>query len=317
MTYYFFKLNVQPNVLLKYKKNDSFQYLLEVAIPQAFESVLEVQEHNSIFKLIAEQNDDDFDELFEDLESKTNKLCELYQEVLQNFRKKHNIHYSQKFLDLNERCMQARRSLEYKFPGIVKAFEVITDEAIDDIIGLEFDGKVGTGITHLRKFYKIKLYLETHTEDNILNSLNLEAYYNPKTEHILVNATTETAALNYVTALVRLINSNESANQHIGKININPIYESITLNDEYTEITYVIVYPNGNPPMDRYNFLKETEAKQVETKLVGSDGKALRSEPIQDIVDTEGKKGYLKSLFAKGKQVFMKIKSAKEIDENS
>src|SRR5699024_4453228 len=177
--------------------------------------------------------------------------------------------------------------------------KVITEEDIDDIIGIEFDGKVGTGITHLRKFYKIKRYLETHTEDNVLNSLNLEAYYNPKTEHILVKATTETAALNYVTALVRLINSNESANQHIGKININPIYESINLNDEYTEITYVIVYPNGNPPMDRHNFLKETEAKQVETKLVGADGKALRNEPIQNIVNTEGKKGYLKSLFAK------------------
>src|SRR5699024_7653865 len=99
----------------------------------------------------------------------------------------------------------------------------------------------------------IKFYLKNYEEDNVINSLNLKSYYNPNTEHILVESESEIAALNYITALVNLLNSNSSAVEHIGKVNINPVYESILLEGEYSEISYVIFHSYGITAMDRYN----------------------------------------------------------------
>lgn len=318
MTYIVFKLNIQPNILLNYKENNEIKYLLSKVIPHAFESVLQIKECNGLYELIPEQNDEqDFQDLFKDLESNTVQLFNLYKQVLLNYKNKNEIHYSEEFLTLNETCMSSRRSLESKFPGIIKAYEVINDERVDQYANIEAESKVGTGITHLRKFYKIKLYLEKYKEDNIINSLNLKSYYNPNTEHILVESTSEIAALNYITALVKLVNNNRTANKHIGKININPIYESISLEGEYSEISYIIVYPNGNPPLDRYNILKEAEAKEVESKLLGADGKPLNNEPIQKYLEEEAKQGYLKSVASKGKNILKKIRVLKKIDETS
>lgn len=199
----------------------------------------------------------------------------------------------------------------------MKAYEVISDEEVDLYAKIESDSKVGTGITHLRKFYKIKLYLEKYPQDNIINSLNLISYYNPHTEHVLVESLSDTAAQNYISALVDLVNGSKSATNHIGKININPIYDSISLEGEYSEISYIVVYPNGNPPMDRYNILKNAEAKEAEYKLIGADGKPLKKEPVQEMLETEAKQGYLKSLTAKGKNIYKKIKTLRHIDETS
>ncbi|WP_316273870.1 hypothetical protein [Bacillus halotolerans] len=318
MSYIVFKLNVQPNILLNYKENNEIKYLLSKVIPHAFQSVLQVKEYNGLYELIPEQNDEqDFHNLFKDLENNTVQLFNLYKQVLLNYKNKNEIHYSQEFLTLNETCMSTRRSLESKFPGIIKAYEVISDERVDQYAKIEAESKVGTGITHLRKFYKIKLYLEKHKEDNVINSLNLKSYYNPNTEHILVESTSEIAALNYISALVKLVNNSNDANRHIGKININPIYESISLEGEYSEISYVIVYPNGNPPLDRFNILKEAEAKEVESKLLGADGKLLKNEPIQTFLENEAKQGYLKSVTSKGKNILKKIRVLKKIDETS
>ncbi|MBM7837873.1 hypothetical protein JOC54_001104 [Alkalihalobacillus xiaoxiensis] len=145
----------------------------------------------------------------------------------------------------------------------------------------------------------------------------MKAYYNPHTEHVIVESSSETAAKNYINALVELVNSNKSSNIHIGKININPIYERISLDGEFTEISYVIVYPNGNPPLERDNILKNSEAKEAEFKLLGADGNPLKKEPIQEIINNEGKHGYLKSLKAKGENIFKKIKTIGQIDSNS
>lgn len=318
MSYVVFKLNIQPDILLKYKKSNEIDYLLFDRVPLAFENVMQVEEKSGLFKLISQASDEQtFNTLFTDLESKTVRLFENYQQILSRYKKNNDIHYSKDFLSLNEECMSERRSLERKYPGISKAYELITDEEIDKYSKIESESKVGTGITHLRKFFKIKLYLEKYKDANVLNPLGLEAYYNPKTEHILVNSESETIAQNYIIALVNLVNENFHFTQHIGKININPIYESISFEGEYNEISFVIVYPNGNPPLDRYNILRDSEAKEIHTKIVGSDGKPLINEPIEILLREEAQKGYLKSVKPKGSGIFRKIKKVMWIDENS
>ncbi|WBX81498.1 hypothetical protein PD280_07305 [Virgibacillus salarius] len=320
MSYVVFKLNIQPDILLNYEKSNDLEYLLFDLIPLAFQNVLQVKiiENSSLYELIPQKTDEEvFKNFFTELEEKTLKLFEFHKEVLSKYKRNHEIHYSQDFLNLNEVCMNERRALERKYPGIMKAYEIIADEEVDIYARIDSDSKVGTGITHLRKFYKIKLYLEKYQQDNVINSLDMVAFYNPNTEHVLVRSISETAAQNYITALVDLVNGSRSANKHIGKININPIYESITLDGAYTEISYVIVYPNGNPPLDRYNILKNAEAKEAEYKLIGADGRPLNKDPIQEILENEAKKGYLKSLKAKGTKIIKKIKTLSQIDQTS
>lgn len=85
VTYIVFKLNIQPNILLDYKKNNEMKYLLSEVIPHAFESVLQIKEYNGLYELIPEKNDEqDFQNLFKDLESNTVQLFNLYNEVLLN-----------------------------------------------------------------------------------------------------------------------------------------------------------------------------------------------------------------------------------------
>lgn len=68
MSYIAFKLNVQPNILLKYKENSEIKYFLSEVIPLAFENVLQIKEHKGLFELIPEKNDEqDFQNLFKDL----------------------------------------------------------------------------------------------------------------------------------------------------------------------------------------------------------------------------------------------------------
>lgn len=318
MSYIVYKLNIQPDVLSKYAENNDKEYLLSEVIPSVFENVMEIKKTEGLFELITESVDEEiFKEQFKNLEKKTLKLLKHYQNVLSEFKQKHAIHYSRNFLNLNEECMDKRRKLEYQFPGIKRAYELITDEEIDEYTQIVSDSKVGTGITHLRKFFKIELYLEQYKEENAINPLDLKAYYNPHTEHVLVKSISAIASWNYILALVKLINQSSFAQERIGKININPIYESILLDQEYTEISYIIVYPNGNPPLDRHNILRESEAKEERTTLVGTDGKPLKNEPIQMKLEKEAKDGYLKSVAVKGGVVSKILKRLSVINRTS
>ncbi|EJE1901504.1 hypothetical protein M4E16_002903, partial [Listeria monocytogenes] len=78
------------------------------------------------------------------------------------------------------------------------------------------------------------------------------------------------------------------------------IYESVYLDGDITEISFVIVYPNGNPPLDRHNILRDSFAKEEEVKLIGTDEMPLRKEPIEEYINEKGEKGYLKNIFTKG-----------------
>ncbi|WP_228472109.1 hypothetical protein [Listeria welshimeri] len=135
---------------------------------------------------------------------------------------------------------------------------------------------------------------------NIKEPLKLVSIYNPSTEHLLVKTNRADLASNYTEALTRIINENKSIIRQIGKVNINPIYESVHLDGDITEISFVIVYPNGNPPLDRHNILRDSFAKEEEVKLIGTDEMPLRKEPIEEYINEKGKKGYLKNIFTKG-----------------
>lgn len=300
-SYYVFKLNIQPNILAHFTKSNELEYLISEVIPNSFELIMEVKENKGIFQMLFEDvSEINFEEKFKELEDITNKLIKEYKNILQDYQIKGEIYYSKEFLKLNDKCGNLRRYIESEFSGLKKAYEIITDDEVEKEYDLVTDNQVGTSITHIKKFYKLKIYISTDESISAITPLNLNAFYNPKTEHILVEADKEDEARNYIDAFIRVVNNNKEVTQSIGKININPIYESISLEGNYSEISYTLVYPNGNPPLNRNNILEQSQAKEQHTTLIGTDGKPLNTKPVQDILEEQGKKGYLKSLIVKG-----------------
>lgn len=308
--YFVFKLNVQPNTLNLFKKPDEFNFLIEKMIPHILDATVGLHEirkmsdtHPNWHKINPEKGDEkEFNKQFLNLEKETLKLQSFYEDIFAMFKDEGRINYSSSFLQLNDKCIRLRTDLEKEYPSIKNAYTKITDETIDTMLDFEIEKKIGTGITHLRKFKKITVYVEENI-DQLINPLNLTSYYNSSLENIFVESDSESKALSYITALEKKINNDPITSEEIGKININPVYDSISFNDEeYTEISFVIVYPNGNPPLDRHNILKNSEAKELHQTLIGSDGQPLKTKAIETVVNEQASKGYLKDLVAKTKK---------------
>ncbi|WP_242541920.1 hypothetical protein, partial [Vagococcus fluvialis] len=309
MGYYVYKLNIQPNILQTYIKNNEFDYLVTQEIPTVLENIAEVQRVGTFYMIdIINKSTDDFFLLFNKLENMTHELLEEYNKVLFRYKKEEEVFYPKKFLKLNEKCMDLRRDIEFRYPGIKRSFDVISDESVEALFGIETDNQVGTGITHIRKFYKMKEFISTSKGKDSLEPLKLTSFYNSKTEHILVESDDVEMSINYINALENVINTTKDITSRIGKINLNPIYESIDLDGEYSEISYTLVYPNGNPPMERDSILKESQAKEIQSKIIGTDGKPLIIEPVKEMLENEAKKGYLKTLKVKGREFISSIK---------
>ncbi|PID24094.1 hypothetical protein [Sporosarcina sp. P7] len=321
MYYYIFKLNVQPNIINSFKKDGSLDYLLTKLIPDVLDQAVGIKEGKNInlLEIVPEKKTDkDFYKKFNQLEIDTNKLYDYYKAILKKYKETEEIYYEKDFLNLNEKCIRHRISLERIYPNLKMSYNLITDEEIYEKFKFEFDNKIGTGIKHINKFYKLKLYIEK-SKDKLINPLNLQAYYNPTKEYILVKSHSETDAQYYITALEKTLNNNQNTNEKIGRININPVYEFISFEkEEYSEISFVIVYPNGNPPLDRHDILKNTEAKEVKTVIYGADDQPLKPETIESELNRQAKLGYLKSLVTKGrgkgKAVVKKIRRTKILD---
>ncbi|MBC1516941.1 hypothetical protein [Listeria immobilis] len=314
MEYYVYKINIQPNILEMYEKENDFVYLISEVIPNSFEAVLQVKRVNNCFQFIVDNATEyNFDEEFNQLEIDTKMLIKGYNQIIQYYNKSGEIFYSKAFLSLNEKCGTKRRHIEVLFPGIKKAYDLISDEQIEESFNLEHNNQVGTSITHIRKFYKIKLFMNSNEFLNVIKPLNLESIYNPSTEHLLVKTNQADLANNYVEALTRIVNENKSVTDQIGRVNINPIYESVQIESDFSEISFVIVYPNGNPPQNRDSILRDSCAKEEKRTLVGTDLKPLKREPIEEFIAEKGKKGYLKNINVKGK-FWAKIKKINDLN---
>lgn len=313
--YLVFKLNLQPAKLLEYQSER--KYLITELIPRMLEHIISLKKlkHKDVFEIVLENNDDkDFKAAYDRLLTNTSELLNYYEEILKHYEENGEIFYSKEFLRLNSKCSSQRRELERKFPVLENALSAFTDDKIDREIGVSFDSKIGTGIVHLRKFNKIKKYIEDVGMQSD-NPLNVKAYYRPIDEHILIKldpeneAASEKEARAYISYFESLFNSNKTVVSKLGKININPIYDSIKLSDEsYTEISFSIVYPNGNPSLDRHNILEAAEAKEAQITILGTDERPLKKEAVENIVNVEAKKGYLKSIYSKGKGIIAIIK---------
>ncbi|KAA0955246.1 hypothetical protein FQ085_15065 [Planococcus sp. ANT_H30] len=316
MQYLVFKLNLQPAKLIEYKNEKD--YLINILIPSMLENVVSLTKipNKNVYKIDLEAADiNDFGLIYNNLLLETEKLVSYYKDILEQYKEKKEIFYSKEFLNLNSNCSTKRRKLEKKYPVLQEALDKYSDLLIDQEIDVNLESKIGTGIVHLRKFYKIKKYIN-EAEIQLDEPLDISAYYRPKDERILIEINSDKVenpirqAQFYISYIESFINNSDKVVSKLGKVNINPVYESIVLSDDsYTEISFSLVYPNGNPSLDRHNILKASDAKEAQFTIYGTDDQPLKKEAIEDIVNAEAKKGYLKNIFSKkGKKITATIK---------
>src|SRR5690625_1258958 len=261
MSYYVFKMNIQPNVIHEYEENDNLQYLKDDIVKIALETIFEVSNVDDYWQIRIEgSNDTDFNEKFNDLKSMTERLYEEYKKIVEQYVDSGEIYYSRSFLNLNERCGSKRRKLENEYPALKSAYENdnYSDQNIEKKYNLTLENSVGTGVTHIQKFYKIDLYLnelETSPTD-IYKDINI--FYNQSDELFYIETYNSNEALGCAQYIENSINKSKDANIHIGKVTINPKFKSIKFEGDLTEITYTIVYPNGDEPGKRHDILKDS-----------------------------------------------------------
>lgn len=316
MQYLVFKLNLQPAKLIEYRSER--EYLINSLIPSMLENVFSLTKMPSkdVYKIDIENADiNNFGLIYNELLIETEKLLNYYREVLDQYKEKKEIFYSKDFLSLNSKCSTKRRTLEKRYPVLQEAFDKYSDLLIDQEIDVNLESKIGTGIVHLRKFYKIKKYIN-EAGIKLDEPLDISSYYRPEDEKFLIEINSDKTenpirqAQFYISYIESLINNSDKVVSKLGKVNINPVYESIVLSDNsYTEISFSLVYPNGNPSLERHNILEASDAKEAQFTIYGTDDQPLKKEAIEEIVNEEAKKGYLKNIFSKkGKKIISTIK---------
>lgn len=299
---------MQPSILQSYEDESGFSYLKDKIVPHALETTFNVKLKNNYFKIEFDDSENtEFYDEYDKLRHMTEDLYKEYKKILEQYRISGEIYYSKSFLNLNESCGSKRRKLENEYPILKTAYSKYNETNIETEYGLVFDNSVGTGITHIQKFYTIDLYLNEVDIDPTKAYMDLKIFYNSTDELFYIETNNHEDAIGCAHFIEKSINKSKDANIHIGRVTINPKYQSIKFKGDLTEITYTIVYPNGDEPGERHDILKESKGKQKTTTIYGTRGEPLRNEPITEEINKEAKDGYLSDLFAKGAKTVKKI----------
>ncbi|NTK15758.1 hypothetical protein HQ637_11670 [Enterococcus faecium] len=298
MGYYIYKINLQHSILRKY--SNDYEYLLENEIPKALGSVLSVEKLKELdfYKLSSEGDLNAlFYSNFNELDIKTQELIKAYKMVLNNYKENRQILYSKEFLELNEECMQKRNFIQKKFPELTRAFEVVSDRTIEKNYQIELVSQVGTGIQHIKKFLKMKYYLDHYDNNSIINPLNLTAYYSFTKEQLFIEKDSKEEAQMYINNLQKILNTSNVSREVIGFVNINPVYEKIKVENNINKISYTVVYPNGKASGDRHRALLElSNAKEQTSIFVAEDDGSLKMDDILEELNSQAQQGYLKEV---------------------
>ncbi|WP_419153933.1 hypothetical protein [Weissella viridescens] len=301
-----FKLNVQPDVLKKYSKNKS----------ELFNEVIPIQIHNSfssVFNIPKETDDnlqfviqDDFAEIkadrnFQYIEQQTSKLINEFRQIEQNYLQNLGINYSPDYLSRLDELKVMRKQLVEVFPVLNMAQKRYKTKDIDRELKngfhLRLDTDVHIGLDHIRKFEKIKLYVEEFSERN---SGPIEILYEKKSEIFKVRSESQLDAIDISIQIQQILNQ---GNNQLGDVSINPIYELLVLDNSKISrrVKVVVDYPNGNVREEAQILLDTaelTDAKTVSTEFQQSDNGNNNDflNKIKSLLFDPSNRGYLKKV---------------------
>lgn len=298
MSFYFFKLNLTWATLNLYKGKKDL--LLKNVIPDNLSLLYDIEKSKKFYRYkinLPDLIDEQFYTDFSHLEELTNDLEEMYFKVLMNYREDGNINYDKVFLSMNDTCKQVRGYFQKKYSFLKEGLNVISDKHVEDKFNLSFDNHVGTGITHIRNFYKLKEYIEILEKRGMFDEATLNIYYDCDTENIVVESEDEETAVSLIKKIEQEMNASKEFVSNLGKININPIYEKLVAKKEFNKIEYTLVYPNGKASTERnMAILEGSRAKKQNVKLIGDENSSLDIDFILCELNKQATKGYLEKV---------------------
>lgn len=308
--YYFFKFNLPEKTISTYisfedninltSAEEMKKHMLEEIIPRNLSLVYELEKSDNFNKYkinIVKLNTEEFFNDLEKLRQNTLILEEMYGKVLSDYLDNGSIIYTKEFLEQNEICKTQRRFFQNKYPIVKEGLNRLTDQEVQKLFSVQFDNQIGTGIKHIKSFYRIDNYVEYMKAEGILDNSEIEVFYDADTEHIVVKSKNEIEAYNSVKAIEKVLNSSESFVKELGKININPIYESIEFTKSFSSIEFTLVYPNWKAVDERYEaIMADTKADEQKVKLSAENEYTMNVEYILGVLNEQAKKGYLKDV---------------------
>lgn len=311
MSYYMFKLNLSYSILSAFDNKKDREYLIETEIPHVLQTIYDYEEDKpkqGFLKLYFEQDVvEDFKEEFDILKKLTKDLLHSYEEVIRNYNEEGSVVYPKEFLRLTSKCGRLRNKLLNKYP-VIKSAEEYSDNVVIEENNIPIEHRVGTGIFHLKQFYKIDKFIKNHGYDIVSNKT--DTYYNIENEFIIIRSDSEDEALAHSNWLESDLNTTKTFTEKFRKVTILPIYKEFKIKGELKRISFTAVYPNGtssdiNDLIEKQ--LDKTGSDEVETTL--KSGTRLDDQGINKMLSTLASKGYLKAVEDKKDKIIKKIKT--------
>lgn len=301
MSYFTFKFNASYKAVEMFK-NDYDALIEEIVTALTFALPLDKIDgeidKEGLLKIeigtFQKENKKDFEQRFQEISQSTEKLYNEYIDVINKYKKDGSVFYTPEFLSLNKKCSNRRNELERDYPFLKRA-ENISDEVVLKKYEIPTETSVGTAITHIKKFYKMKIFLQNRNLDELLyNTPNI--YFYAKKELVLIETENVSDALNTSRELTRKLNADSIVNERLGKITILPIYKEILIDKNIKGIRYSIVYPNGAKKAHEsiMEHLKVVEGEIMDVEIESS--KSLNYKELSSSLTELGADGYLSNI---------------------
>lgn len=301
--YYVFKLNLEPKILHAYDYENYKENVISEVIPGALK---EIFSHNSNiddskikFSDTIDINEVKSSNEYLEMLHITNKMIEMYHAVVGNYNSGKGITYSPEYLENRDNLNAAIKRLISIYPFLKGAFDLR-----EDVFPVHAFSKIKMSIAYIKKALQIKYYLDHFPK----SEADSEFIYDKSNEYIYISKENKTVnnAKSYVQLLVEKINS-FSSSSNIGRITINPIYLKFDLEGMYSEITFEISYPNGNPARDRSNALEQANAARETSKLEASKDDKIDSSKLVKRFKDYAESGYVIQVTSRGKDIIKSI----------
>ena len=290
------KLNVEPTVLDLYEEAN----LLETVIPTSLNMIFDrLDEDKGIigYRITNDIESIKKSKLYQEILQYRENLISEYYKVVAIFEDSGEIVYSKAYMSL-------RSMLKAKIDELFVTFTFLKNSEVIKVSSFsKFKiSEIQMGITYIDRVNRIEKFLFYNSKDirviNFYYDTSCEWIYIPVSMLITDDIVNE---LNSIISEIEDKINNFKNITDIGNVSVNLVYDDFKIKPgKYKEIIVTKVYPNGHPALDRGKALR---AARIETKYKAAQGETFNELEIEDEAKVDAEKGYLSSIFARGKNL--------------
>ncbi|WP_455446977.1 hypothetical protein [Streptococcus salivarius] len=290
------KLNVEPTVLDLYEEAN----LLGTVIPTSLNMIFErLDEDKGIigYRITNDIESIKKSKLYQEILQYKENLISEYYKVVAIFEDSGEIVYSKAYMSLRSMLKAKIDELFVTFPFLKNSEEIKVSSFSKGKIS-----EIQMGITYIDRVNRIEKFLFYNSKDvrviNFYYDTSCEWIYIPVSMLITDDIVNE---LNSIISEIEDKINNFKNITDIGNVSVNLVYDDFKIKPgKYKEIRVTKVYPNGHPALDRGKALR---AARIETKYKAAQGETFNELEIEDETKVDAEKGYLSSIFARGKNL--------------